>query len=54
MTPLSIELELGALQELPATDDFAADEVAGVDLMMCRVTCFWITCLATCDVTEKF
>jgi hypothetical protein len=50
MTPLTIDLD--ALQELPVGDEFAADDIAGVELLPCRFTC-WITCLATCNVTDQ-
>ena len=50
MTPQTLEIDL--LQELPASDDFAADELAGIELRPCNgVTC-WFTCLWTCNVTE--
>jgi hypothetical protein len=50
MTPLTIELD--ALQALPVNDEFGADDIAGVELQRCSFTC-WITCLATCNVTDK-
>lgn len=51
MTPKMLEIEIGQLQELPASDNFAADELTGVELMRCTTTC-WFSCWYTCDITE--
>jgi hypothetical protein len=50
MTPEILEIDL--LQDLPATDEFAADELAGVELLPCGGKTCWLTCLWTCHVTE--
>ena len=51
MTPKMLEIEIEQLQELPASDNFAADELTGVELMRCTTTC-WFSCWYTCDITE--
>jgi hypothetical protein len=51
MNTQMLEIAVGQLQELPASDNFAADELAGVDLQRCSITC-WFSCWYTCDVTE--
>jgi hypothetical protein len=52
MTPHILEVEIGRLQQLPATDDFAAGELAGIELRPCNGRTCWFSCLWTCDVTE--
>ena len=51
MNTQMLEIAVGQLQELPASDNFAADELAGVELMRCSVSCFF-SCWYTCDITE--